>query len=73
MMPHRDKDTALEMTENYNRASMHGVTVMYITHWQIYALKVHVHKYSSVSFTLTRNLVLIEAGAASLNALSITG
>ena len=24
MMPHRDKDTALEMTENYNRASMHG-------------------------------------------------
>ena len=43
---------------------------MYITHWQIYALKVHFHKYSSVSFKLRGNLVLINAGA-SLNALSI--
>ena len=25
---------------------------MYITHWQIYALEVHVHKYSLVSFKL---------------------
>ena len=43
---------------------------MYITHWQIYALKVHFHKYSSVSYKLRGNLVLINAGA-SLNALSI--
>ena len=45
---------------------------MYITHWQIYALEVHFHKYSSVSLNLEENLVLIVAGA-SLNALSITG
>ena len=45
---------------------------MYITHWQIYALEVHVHKYSSVSLNLEENLVLIVAGE-SLNALSITG
>ena len=44
---------------------------MYITHWQIYALEVHVHKYSSVSLNLEENLVLVDAGA-SLNALSIT-
>ena len=39
---------------------------------EIYALTVHVHKYSSVSFKLRGNLVLIDAGA-SLNALSLTG
>ena len=45
---------------------------MYIMHWQIYALKVHVRKYLSVSFKLRGNSVLIDAGA-SLNDLSITG
>ena len=45
---------------------------MYITHWQISALEVHVHKYSSVILNLEENLVLIAAGA-SLNALSPIG
>ena len=68
-MPYLDKDTILEMTENCNRASMHGHLCIALAKLCITWKFTFMNIYWSV-LNLEENLVLIDAGA-SLNVSSI--